>query len=100
PSPRPLPSFPPRRSSDLDDRALVAATNRKDPERHREHEHARDERARVFGESVVRDPVPGDHLPEQPAVETVRYSGGLPTSLSETDRKSTRLNSSHEWISY
>src|SRR5207247_4312438 len=39
--------------------------------------------------------VPAGTRVDLPAVDPLKYQGG-----SGTDRKSTRLNSSHEWISY
>src|SRR5207244_12055534 len=88
--PRPLPSFPTRRSSDLlpprrDDavegRALQVRRGRRD-------------------QQIERDPLPVS------ARRLVPARGGHPSRplhghpLGRSDRKSTRLNSSHQIISY
>src|SRR5438105_11051117 len=45
---------------------------------------------------------PGDAIWRQyvPDLQELDVRDGLVDSLAEEDRKSTRLNSSHEWISY
>src|SRR5207247_9276194 len=73
--PRPLPSFPTRRSSDLRRRIRRSAQS----VQHR--------RAHRLGVAVGLS-------------RTEAHLRGLFLSRGGADRKSTRLNSSHEWISY
>ena len=42
---------------------------------------------------------PPTQAPDVPEDIIIGFRDGLPISLDEVDRKSTRLNSSHEWIS-
>src|SRR5207247_9561547 len=92
-----LPSFPTRRSSDLG-RDLVDA--RQAGQAHGAHqlvfedlEHAHHAVLAGRGQAPALEPAEGDHVgAEGDVFEDVA------TALQ--DRKSTRLNSSHEWISY
>src|SRR5207253_10880652 len=94
PPPRPPPSFPTRRSSDLfanpDRRALVAHLER--PARRR----------RISGARADRVEAPQIVLAV--ALEIFGIAGSLidefETARCGSDRKSTRLNSSHVAISY
>src|SRR5687768_18100265 len=76
---RSLHSFPTRRSSDLSLEFVFQKTSKIDRRRHR---HARDKRAKQGMNT--------DRLGDQSASE----------NECEQDRKSTRLNSSHGYISY
>src|SRR5438105_11947592 len=40
------------------------------------------------------------HLLQEPNFEAMRHDNTFPLYVEVEDRKSTRLNSSHEWISY
>src|SRR5207247_7091157 len=85
-----LHSFPTRRSSDLHspkvaDQHYLAVTDEM-----RAH-------ATIVGEALP-DIYRGDSVGERPQIENTPV-GGCKDSLYG-DRKSTRLNSSHEWISY
>src|SRR5207247_9168586 len=86
-------SFPTRRSSDLGGthRALASIAERHDATA-----------AQVSLAWVVRD---GDviAIPKAATVAHVKQNRGavdLKLTARDLDRKSTRLNSSHEWISY
>src|SRR5207247_10194015 len=91
PPPSLLP-FPTRRSSDLADPARSAKAQRRLRRCHR-----RSARAAFVAESppdsIAREP------PVPPIVSHTSSRGNGGTSAGR-DRKSTRLNSSHEWISY
>src|ERR1041385_5813303 len=52
-----------------------ASSNRKRQEANGEDHEPGDVPADVFGEPVVEDAEPGDHLPEKPAVQAVRQAG-------------------------
>src|SRR5690606_41543672 len=86
---RPLPAFPTRRSSDLEDRPLVAV-----PLDLRL-------RSKLAELSVVRacKPHPVHFLGLETLVVLLSPTGAR-TRLRSRDRKSTRLNSSHVKISY
>src|SRR5207247_8413773 len=89
---RNLPSFPTRRSSDLDD-----------PRKEDREDHDRDDEG--LEPSL---PIPEGRLQGQDGCHRRRQEGqedGLEERVHQAprvdqDRKSTRLNSSHEWISY
>src|SRR5207247_10309540 len=80
--------FPTRRSSDLS----VMAEQVEMPERRRDEAAVREDRLPREGPDQVGD----EEGPDDEEQEHV-----LPAPAAEReDRKSTRLNSSHEWISY
>src|SRR5207247_11473860 len=94
------PAFPTRRSSDLcvlvlpdgaDDPAPGTAYEQGDEHRGERHERPRDDDHPEVA-MRVRD--------RSEAVTTLRNRVVLEEPVRESDRKSTRLNSSHEWISY
>src|SRR5207247_7468294 len=86
--PRALPSFPTRRSSDLQGSEPPSLASQ--DQTHRPGQVRGPDRS-PFPESAAVDPDTG-LLEGFEGIDQVR--------LPREDRKSTRLNSSHEWISY
>src|SRR5438105_13454244 len=89
-----LHSFPTRRSSDLISvKALQTLARHSDPKLTLNvYSHLS-----VFDTAAALDALPDLTRPD-PVPEAVRKTGT--DSAATPDRKSTRLNSSHEWISY
>src|SRR5215510_13980756 len=62
-------------------RRLMRTSDRKGQEAQSENDEARDVPPQVLRQTVVQDAEPGEHLPEQPAVEAVRDACGRPSAL-------------------
>src|SRR5207247_9635542 len=92
----PLPSFPPRRSSDLSARLVAVDPGRGRDLRHDGLHEVRGVRALV-AERLIDEAV----AVVVDAVALLGAAAGQGGAVGlRRDRKSTPLNSSHEWISY
>src|SRR5207247_11355839 len=91
---RPLPSFPTRRSSDLGWYARVIDHLT----RAFHYTDSQQENRLTPGHKSILYGAPANHVYQKE--NGPKASRFLPEQETAIDRKSTRLNSSHEWISY